>query len=41
MSQENVDVVQAAIDAYNAGDIDTMLRSYAVDSEIIPGSWNA
>ena len=38
MSQANVEVVQAAIDAYNAGDIDTMLRLYAVDSEVIPDS---
>ncbi len=31
-----MEVVQAAIDAYNAGDIDTMLRLYAVDSQVIP-----
>ena len=38
MAEANVEVVQAAIDAYNAGDIDTMLRLYAVDSEVIPDS---
>jgi ketosteroid isomerase-like protein len=36
VSETNVEVVQAAIDAYNAGDIDTMLRLYAVDSQVIP-----
>src|SRR4051794_1709841 len=38
MSQENVEIVRAALDAYNAGDIDTMLRFYAVDIEVIPDS---
>jgi ketosteroid isomerase-like protein len=36
MSQENVETVLAAIDAYNAADIDAMMRLYAIDSEVIP-----
>jgi hypothetical protein len=31
MSQENINLVLASNDAYNAGDIDTMLRFDAVD----------
>jgi ketosteroid isomerase-like protein len=38
MSQENVEVVLASTDAYNAGDIDGMLKFYAVDIEAIPDS---
>jgi hypothetical protein len=36
MSQENINLVLASNDAYNAGDIDTMLRFYAIDIEAIP-----
>ena len=38
MSQDNVEIVLAANDAYNAGDFDTMLKFYAVDIEAIPDS---
>jgi ketosteroid isomerase-like protein len=38
MSQENVEVFLMANDAYNAGDIDTMLNFYAADIEAIPDS---
>jgi ketosteroid isomerase-like protein len=35
-SEENVELVLAANDAYNAGEIDAMLRLYATDVEAIP-----
>src|SRR2546421_12931501 len=38
MSQANVELVLASNDAYNAGDIDTMLKFYAIDIEAIPDS---
>jgi hypothetical protein len=38
VSQQNVKVVVASIDAYNVGEIDRMLRFYAVDREVIPDS---
>jgi ketosteroid isomerase-like protein len=34
MSQENVEIVRAAIDAYNRGDLDAALKDAAPDSEI-------
>jgi ketosteroid isomerase-like protein len=36
MSQENVDVVLASFDAYNAGDLDALLGLYAPDCEVLP-----
>ena len=36
MSKENVELVLASNDAYNAGEIDRMLQFYAVDIEAIP-----
>jgi ketosteroid isomerase-like protein len=36
MSQENVDVVQAWTDAYNAGDVDAMMELCAQDVEAFP-----
>ena len=38
MSQENVEIVLAAFDAYNAGDLDAMMRFYAPDLEVLPDS---
>jgi ketosteroid isomerase-like protein len=34
MSQESVEIVKAAIDAYNRGDLDAALKDAAPDSEI-------
>ncbi|MGH2926055.1 MAG: nuclear transport factor 2 family protein, partial [Solirubrobacterales bacterium] len=34
MSQENVEIVRAAIDGYNRGDLDAALKDAAPDSEI-------
>ena len=36
MSRENVELVIAATDAYNAGDLDAMIRFYAPDVEAYP-----
>jgi ketosteroid isomerase-like protein len=36
MSQDNVDVVRRMIEAYNAGDLDTMVALYAPDVEALP-----
>jgi len=36
MSQENVEVVRAGIDAYNAGDIDTFIELHALDVVVLP-----
>ena len=36
MSQKNVDIVRRTLDAYNAGDIDTMLSFYSTDIEALP-----
>ena len=36
MSQENVELVIAASDAYNAGDMDAMMSFYAPDVEAYP-----
>ena len=36
MSRENVEIVRRAFDAYNAGDLDAMLRFYASDIEVLP-----
>jgi ketosteroid isomerase-like protein len=36
MSRENVGLVLASLDAYNAGDIDGMLRFYSFDVVAIP-----
>jgi ketosteroid isomerase-like protein len=36
MSQENVELVIAASDAYNAGDMDAMMSFYAPDVEVYP-----
>ena len=36
MSQENVNLVLASNDAYNAGDIEALLRFCAADIEVIP-----
>ena len=38
MSQENMELVLASNDAYNAGDIDGMLKFYSVDIEAVPDS---
>src|SRR6478752_6384504 len=36
MSQENVEIVQASSDAYNAGDLDAFMECYAPDVEAYP-----
>ena len=36
MSQENVDVVLAALDAYNTGDLDALMGLYAPACEVLP-----
>src|SRR6476659_2785402 len=36
MSRENVEVVQAGTDAYNAGDLDAVMECYAPDVEAYP-----
>ena len=36
MSQENVELVLAAFDAYNDGDLDALMRFYASDVEVLP-----
>ena len=34
MSQENVEIVRAALDAYNRGDLEAMLKHAAPDCEL-------
>ena len=36
MSAENVDLVLAAVDAYNAGDMDALVELWAPDIEVNP-----
>src|SRR5438067_2348196 len=36
MSQENVDLWLASIDAYNAGDLDAVMEGYAPEMEVVP-----
>jgi ketosteroid isomerase-like protein len=36
MSQENVDLWLASIDAYNAGDLDAVMEFYAPHMEAVP-----
>jgi ketosteroid isomerase-like protein len=36
VSQENVEVVLASFEAYNAGDLDALLGFYAPDAEVLP-----
>jgi ketosteroid isomerase-like protein len=36
VSQENVEIVKRSLDAYNAGDIDTMLSFYSTEIEARP-----
>jgi ketosteroid isomerase-like protein len=44
MSQENVEIVRAAIESFNRGDLDTLLREMPPEIEWhdqpeLPGSW--
>src|SRR6266566_5217667 len=36
MAQENVELVRRMLDAYNAGDLDTMVSFYTPDVEALP-----